>query len=425
MLGSGRSDVNHKPSLVLLAAMTALAFGALHALLPALPILMHAFNENPVRVQLAVTLFLAAIAMGQLVYGPLSDCLGRRPVLITGLALFLAGTLLSGVAWSLAALTIGRVLEAIGACAGLVLGRAILIDVYDRDAAARGIAIILMTMTVVPGTAPTLGAFLAEWFDWRAIFAVLGVLGAVMLAIVVLRLPETHAKPAPFAIYGMVRSYRTLLRSPEYLAFTLSGTCRTAAWFTFAASVPFVLSEQLGQPPSTYGLMILLPVASYMTGTGLAARLATRIGGFRLVLCGRVLAVAAAIWMASWWWFGGLNLWMLFLPMTVVSFADGLSQPAIMASALSVFAELTGTASGLLGFLQMGGAALGTIVVAAMPHEGALGLVAVVCGLIVMSFGCGVFGVTLAAARRQTPPADGVAPISVAVALPQLRKDSA
>ena len=125
MLGSGRFDANHKPSLVLLAAMTALAFGALHALLPALPILMHAFDEDPVRVQLAVTLFLAAIAVGQLVYGPLSDCFGRRPVLIAGLALFLAGTLLSGVAWSLPVLIVGRVLEAIGACAGLVLGRAI------------------------------------------------------------------------------------------------------------------------------------------------------------------------------------------------------------------------------------------------------------------------------------------------------------
>ncbi len=103
---------------------------------------------------------------------------------------------------------------------------------------------------------------------------------------------------------GMIRAFRTLLRSSEYLAFTLSGTCRTTAWFTFAASVPLVLFDLLDQPPSTYGLMILLPVSCYVLGTGLAARLATRAGSLRLVLCGRALALGAAIGMSSWWWFG-------------------------------------------------------------------------------------------------------------------------
>jgi MFS transporter, DHA1 family, multidrug resistance protein len=415
---------NNKPPLVLLAALTALAFGALHMLLPALPLVMRTFDEGPVQVQLGVTLFFVGIASGQLVYGPLSDSFGRRPALIAGLVLFLVGTLLSGAAWSLPVLTLGRLLEALGACAGLVLGRAILADVYDRDKAARGVAIILMTMTIVPGIAPTIGAYLAEWLDWRAIFAVLGTFGALILVFTVRLLPETNANPTPFAMTGIMRSYRTLLRSREYLAFTLSGTCRSTAWFTFAASVPLVLSDLLHQPPTTYGLMILLPVASYVLGTGLAARLATRVGGFRLVLCGRAVAVAAAVGMVWWWWVGGLSLLMLFVPMAIVSFADGLSHPAIMASAVNVYPELTGTASGLLGFLQMGGPAVGTIVVAALPFDDAFGLVAVVCGLIVMSFGFGVFGVRLAAAREQIPPADGAASISAA-ALPQLRKDSA
>jgi DHA1 family bicyclomycin/chloramphenicol resistance-like MFS transporter len=421
---TGIKHASNKPPLILLAALTALAFGALHMLLPALPLVMQTFNEDLIEVQLGVTLFFAGIAAGQLVYGPLSDSFGRRPALIAGLALFLVGTLLSGAAWSMSVLTVGRLLEALGACAGLVLGRAILADVYDRDAAARGVAIILMVMTIVPGVAPTLGACLAEWLDWRAIFAVLGVFGALLLVFTVLLLPETNASPKPFAMIGMMRSYRTLLRSREYLAFTLSGTCRSTAWFTFAASVPLVLSDLLHQPPTTYGLMILLPVSSYVLGTGLAARLATRVGSFRLVLCGRSVALAAALGMVGWWWFGGLGLLMLFLPMAIVSFADGLSHPAIMASAINVYPELTGTASGLLGFLQMGGPAVGTIIVAALPFDGAFGLVVVVCGLIVMSFGFGVLGVRLAAAREQTGPGgDDAAPS--AAALPQLQKDTA
>jgi DHA1 family bicyclomycin/chloramphenicol resistance-like MFS transporter len=419
-----RPHADRKPSLVLLAAATALGFGALHMVLPILPILMRRFEAGAAPVQLVTSLFLAGLAAGQLFYGPLSDRLGRRPVLVAGLVLFLIGTLLCGAAWSLPVLIAGRVLQAFGACAGVVLGRAILLDVYDRDAAARGLAVIMMAMTVAPSVSPTIGACLAEWVDWRAIFAVLGVLGTAILASTVLRLPETHPNMAPFGIAEFARSNLTLLRSPEYLAFALSGAFRTGAWFTFAAGVPFVLSELLHQPPSTYGLMILLPVGAYIMGSGLAARLAPRLGSSVLVLCGRTLALAAALGMLCWLWQAGVSLWMLFLPISVLAFADGLSHPAIMASALSLHPEMTGTASGLLGLLQMGAGALSPIAAAAMPQDGALVLVAWVCGLSGMAFGFGVFGVTLAAVRQQDMQADDAPPI-LAAALPQLGKDSA
>ncbi|HEX2151570.1 MAG TPA: MFS transporter, partial [Stellaceae bacterium] len=316
-----------------------------------------------------------------------------RPVLIAGLVLFLAGTLLCGVAWSLPALIVGRVFQALGACAGIVLGRAIIRDVYDREAAARGLAIVMMAMTLVPGVSPAIGAYLAEWIDWRAIFMVLGVLGAVVLALVVARLPETNPAPARLDLVGMARSYVTLARSPDYVAFALCGACSSASWFTFCASAPYVLSDLLHEPASTYGIMILLPMATYMLGNGLAARLAHRIGSLRLVLCGRALAFAAALGMAAWWWFGELSVWMLFVPMTFTSIGDGLSQPAAMASALSTYPRLAGTASGLMGFSQMAVAALGTITVAALPHDSALGLIAVVGGFIVVAFGFGIVGV--------------------------------
>src|SRR5213592_2278497 len=124
-----RDDRRRPPSLVLLSAVTALGFCALHMVVPVLPLLVGAFDDDPARVQLVLTLYLAGIAGGQLVYGPLSDRFGRRPVLIAGLAMFLCGTLLCGVAWSLTALIVGRVLEGGGACAGIVLGRAIIRDV--------------------------------------------------------------------------------------------------------------------------------------------------------------------------------------------------------------------------------------------------------------------------------------------------------
>ncbi len=379
------------PSLALLAAVTAIGFCALHIVVPALPILAAAFDADPVRVQLVLTLYLAGIAAGQLVYGPVSDRFGRRPVLIAGLAMFLAGTLLCGLAWSLAALICGRVLEACGACAGIVLGRAIIRDVYEREAAARGIALVMMAMTLAPAVSPAIGAYLAEWVDWRAIFALLGVLGAAVLALTVARLGETNTRPTRLDLVGMAESYLTLLRSPQYLGFALCSACASASWFTFCASAPHVLVETMGKPPSTYGMMIVLPMATYMLGNAAAARFAGRFGSFKLLLAGRSLAFAAALAMALWYMLAGLGIWVMFVPIALSSIGDGLSQPAALAAGLSVYPRLAGTASGLMGFLQMTVAAIGTLAVALLPFQFAVSMVMVVGGFIALALAFGIF----------------------------------
>src|SRR5437868_12380863 len=135
---------------------------------PALPVLSQVFEGGAARVQLVLTLFLAGIAAGQLVYGPVSDRFGRRPVLIAGLAMFLVGTAVCGVAWSLPWLIVGRVIEAFGGCAGMVLGRAIVRDLFDRERSASAIATITMAMSLAPSISPAIGAYLAEWIGWRA-----------------------------------------------------------------------------------------------------------------------------------------------------------------------------------------------------------------------------------------------------------------
>jgi len=381
------------PSLTLLAAVTALGFCALHMVVPALPLLATAFDESPAQVQLVLTLYLAGIAGGQLVYGPLSDRFGRRPVLIAGLVLFLAGTLLCGLAWSLAALIFGRVLQACGACAGIVLGRAIIRDVYEREAAARGLAIVMMAMSLAPGISPAIGAYLAEWVDWRAIFAVLGILGAIVLALTVARLGETNLHPARLHLVGMAASCIALLRSPQFLGFALCSACTSASWFTFIASAPHVLSEALGEPPSTYGLMILMPMATYILGNAAAARFALRLGSLRLLILGRTIALTGAVAMALWYLYAGLSAWAVFLPIALAEIGDGLSQPAALAAGLSIQPRLAGTASGLMGFLQMTVAAIGTFAVGLLPYPIAVSMIAVVGGFIALALGFGIFAV--------------------------------
>jgi MFS transporter, DHA1 family, multidrug resistance protein len=405
------------PSLVLLSAITALAFCALHMVVPALPLLVQVFNDSPAHVQLVLSLYLGGIVAGQLVYGPVSDRFGRRPVLITGLGLFLAGTLLCGMAWSLTALIVGRLLQACGACAGIVLSRAIIRDVYVREMAARGLALVMMAMTLAPAISPALGAYLAEWFDWRAIFALLGGLGAVVFVATVMRLGETNRHPVRLDFAGMARSYAILLRSPEFAGFALCSACTSASWFTFIASAPYLVSDVLGEPPSTYGLMILFPMATYMLGNAGAARFALRIGSLRLLIAGRVVALSGAVAVTLWYLSGGFSVWALFLPIALAEIGDGLSQPSVMAAGLSIHPRIAGTASGLMGFLQMTMAAVGSFVVALLPHDSPFGMILVFSAFVAMALGFGIFAVrrTPGGARPEAP-AITAAPTGPAIA---------
>src|ERR1700736_4110762 len=180
--------MSRRAPLGLLVAVAAIAPAALHMPVPSLPLLATVFAAPAGTVQLVLTLFLAGIAVGQLVYGPASARFGRRPVLIAGLALFLAGTVVCGLAWSLPMLIVGRVIEACGGGARL-------------------------------GLAPAIGAYLAQWVGWRADFAVLGALGAAVLVLTAARLEETHRNPAPANLAAMGRSFVLLLCSPAFVGF--------------------------------------------------------------------------------------------------------------------------------------------------------------------------------------------------------------
>lgn len=352
------------PPIWILIVATATGPLALNIFVPSMPGLVGVFQTDYATVQLALTLYLVAVGAAQLGYGPISDRFGRRPALIGGLIIYFVANVACMFAWSIESLIVARVLQAIGGCAGMVLGRAIVRDVYDRDRAASAIAIITMAMAVAPAMGPAIGGIIDAHFGWQATFLVPMAVGLVVLVGASLRLNETNLHPIPtIDITAMLRNYGSLLRSRAYIGYAANTAMSVGAFFSFIAGAPYVMIEVLQQGPEVYGFYFVLISVGYMTGNFLASRLSSKLGVDRMIplgvgvsLCGAVPGFALAM-------AGVVTPLSVFAPMCVVAIGNGLSQPNGISGAVSVNPSIAGAGSGLMGFGQMVIGACFTVIV--------------------------------------------------------------
>jgi DHA1 family bicyclomycin/chloramphenicol resistance-like MFS transporter len=340
--------------MVLLVAMTALAPLSMQIFVPALPAIQRGFAVSTGVAQLALSLSILANAVATLSYGPLSDRFGRRPTVLAGLGLFVLGSVMCALAPTVGLLILGRIVQACGAAAGMVMARAIVRDLYERDQAAAVIAYLTMAMVVAPMLAPSVGAVLMDLSDWRAIFVALTVVGIMLLWGSRLRLSETRAGGSGGAGWStLVAGASQLLRSAAFLSYVLQTAFSMSMFFAFVSGAPYFMIDVLERPATEYGLWFMVVSAGYMVGNFTAARITRRVGLDRMILLGSALALSATVLTS------GLLLtlpWapaLLFAPMMLTSFANGLAMPNGQAGAISVDPALAGTASGVAGFMQL------------------------------------------------------------------------
>ena len=342
--------------MALLVGMTAAAPLSMQIFVPALPAIQRGFAVPTGVAQLALSLSILANAFATLSYGPLSDRFGRRPAVLAGLGLFVAGSVMCALAPTIDLLIAGRIVQAAGAAAGMVIARAIVRDLYERDRAASMIAYLTMAMVVAPMLAPSVGAILMELADWRAIFVVLTLAGLMLLWSAHLRLIETRRHVG--GGHGLLTGSGRLLRSGAFLSYVLQSAFSMSTFFAFVAGAPYFMIDVLERPATEYGLWFIVVSLGYMAGNFTAARVTGRVGLDRMILLGSVLALAGTMLAL------GLLLalpWapaLLFGPMMLSALSNGFAMPNAQAGAISVDPSLAGTASGVAGFTQLTCAAL-------------------------------------------------------------------
>lgn len=327
---------------------------ALNAFIPAMPDVARSLDLQVSTIQLTFTLYLVTLAVGQLLCGPLSDYVGRRPILLAGLGLHLIGSLLGATAVDINQLICARVLQALGGSAGIVLVRTILLDIYGREGAANKMGYVMMSIAISQAIAPSLGGYINLWFSWQSIFYLSLLICALIWFSALLRLPETcPQRTASLGLMPVLQQYQLVLRSPIYLGYSLSSTFIACAFYLFVGSTPYIVVDQLNGTSADFGNWFLTVSLAFMLGSFVSTRISANLRIDNMVRLGNVCSLLGAAILLG---FTLLDLWhyaTLFLPMALLTFGRGLSQPNAQLAAISSSPDTAGTASGLMGFIQL------------------------------------------------------------------------
>jgi DHA1 family bicyclomycin/chloramphenicol resistance-like MFS transporter len=350
--------------LAVLSALMGFASISTDFYLPALPTMTAALGSDPGTIEFTISGYLIGFSVGQLLWGPIGDRYGRRLPVAVGLVLFIVGSAGCGLSDSAQALIGWRVVQSVGACAGVVLARAMVRDLYAGDRAARMLSTLMTVMAITPLLGPVLGGQILAVAGWRAIFAVLVGVGALTLA-ALFTLPETlgPGQRNPERLGSALLRYGSLLRQRRLLGYAGAGAFFYGGMFAYVAGTPFAYISYYHLPAQLYGLLFGAGIVGIMGTNIMNSRLVTRFGGDRLLLLGTAIAAASGIAVAEAGRTGWGGLAGLVIPLFVFVSATGLIVANSIAGALSSYPQRAGAVSALVGAIQYGSGIVGSAAV--------------------------------------------------------------
>lgn len=375
------------PLLLALALLSASAPFSIDMYLPAFPAMVTGLSTTQPQVQLTLSAFLAGLALGQLVIGPLSDAVGRHRLMLGGTVVALGAAVLAALAPTIGLLILARLVQGLGAGAAIVLSRAVIPDLATGERAARAFALLMTLQGVAPILAPVVGGLFAEPLGWRGLFWILAGLAAVQVLVVlgVIRESRPPEERSPATVRGIVGNYRTVLASRGYRGYLVSFAFGFAMMFSYISASPFLMQDDLGMSARTYALVFAVNGVGIILGSMVSARLIGRVATHRIlrgalgiqIAAGLLLLVVMLVRPSAW----------LILPLLFVAISqNGLVMGNSTALGTGLVRSRAGSASALMGFAQFGIAGLVSPIVGLGSNPGlAMAVVMVGCSLIALA----------------------------------------
>lgn len=350
---------------LILGLLSAIGPFAIDMYLPALPAIGQSLGAEVGAVQWSLTAFFLALGVGQLLYGPVSDMLGRKPPLYFGLGLFTLASVGCALATDIDTLVALRFVQGLGAAAGMAIPRAVVRDLHTGTEAARLMSLLMLVFSVSPILAPLAGSALIAVTGWRGVFWAVALAATAGLALVFTTLSETRpvSERVQSSLASALRAYGLLLRDRHYLGLVFIGGCAMSGFFVYLASSPFVLINHYGLTPTQYSLAFSVNAVAFIGASQLTGALGERFGLVRVVKAAASASGAVMLVLLGYYLAGGDRLAVLIVLYFIASAFMGLVIPTTSVLALEQHGAIAGTASALLGTLQMltGAAAMGVV----------------------------------------------------------------